>query len=579
MFTGENWTQSMVGARTQISRIIDDSKVALKCVHKLIQLNKAFKKIIALFSFAMVLETIAPLLTPLIMSEIIDTVYPARDTRLLYFFLSLLVALQVINGSLHVLTSYLSTYLYRKLEYKMTLRFLASFYHMPLLFVRKNSQGFFLERMNGDITNVSNAAIHFLPQMSGIVFMFVTASIIMFKISPWVTVLILFVVPINYIINSILSGKLRTVGLVARNVDEKITAFEAESITGVICARIFNFIRYRRRKFSILLRERFSLGLQLWRTATYWGQLNSLVRGVWNVILLCGGWYLVFADKLQLGQAVALGMYIKVITAPFNKFAGLYQSLPRHEYPGITNAAHFNSPQHIKLENVTFCYNEKDKCVDNFNLAITRGQTIAMIGLNGSGKSTVLKLVAGLYDNFEGVITYNDVDIREIPKREYFKHLALVTNHEFFFNDTIIANLGNYEIDEIRPIAQELGIHSLINSLANGYETEIGSTGKLFSSGEYQKLAILRALLKKPKILLLDEMMSCTDIGSEKKLLAAIQMLKPPDCITLFATHRIKMTTEPWIDSIVIIEDGEISEIDCSRDLLQSSELYRDWLN
>ncbi len=308
---------------------------------------------------------------------------------------------------------------------------------------------------------------------------------------------------------------------------------------------------------------------------------------------------MVFSNRLQLGEVVALGMYITVLTRPFRQLANIYQSLMTssvsaervldllNEYHRIqdveTGIVLKQPPQRFELRKVSFEYKEGSPCLCNLDVCLQSGETIAIVGPSGGGKSSLIRLLSGLDDRYSGEFLVNGYDFRKLNRNSYLRHVSLVPQNIFFFNDSIRDNLGT----ENAPISQDilgeyamiLGVDEIISSTPKGYDTKLGVDGVRFSSGQYQKLATLRACLKNASLLLLDEATSSVDIESERKLLKGIAKLRPRECVTVLVTHHIHLTTGPWFDRIIVVVNGRIVEMGSSEQLCEKQGCYYKWLD
>ena len=353
-------------------------------------------------------------------------------------------------------------------------------------------------------------------------------------------------------------------GLATRTVTEKITTFTLETVEGATLSRLFSLQRVRRRQLSKLLRERLEIVFATWRVNASWGQLATLASAVWSAALLCGGWYLVFTDRLQLGQAVALSMYIRILTRPFEQLRDLYQSFLGNSVAArrlleILDASQplaqprsqmvlKTPPRHYELRELSFGYTEQRLCLQNIDLKLQAGQTMAIVGPTGGGKSTLLRILCGLEDSYQGQFLADGHDVRNIDLDSYLQHISLVPQTTFFFSGAIRSNLtgsGLVSLARLHECASALGLDTLIDSVPDGFDTELGSEGIRLSGGQYQKLAALRAMLKNAPVLLLDEVTASMDGESERKLLQGIVALRRPDCLTLPSRTTLALRQNP----------------------------------
>ena len=230
----------------------------------------------------------------------------------------------------------------------------------------------------------------------------------------------------------------------------------------------------------------------------------------------------------------------------------------------------------ITFENVTFTYPESEKpVIKNLSFKVSPGQTIAIVGTTGSGKTTLTKLISRLYDVNEGRILIDGIDIREFSLDSIRSQISFIEQDVFLFSDTIFNNISfgrTSSMEEIIAVSKEAQAHNFIQKLTNQYESEVGERGVQLSGGERQRIAIARAFLSNPKILILDDSTSAIDSKTEDKIQRAIQNILR-NRTTILITHRLSQIR--WSDLIIVLKKGEISALGTHAELLKSSEEYQ----
>ena len=543
----------------------------------------------------LVLITIAmaipPLVTPIFLKTIIDTAYPKKDVSLLMFICAALAGLNLISSALSVFSGYLLTYIHNKLEFKLSMRLFYGLQKMSLSDMLSKSIGSFIERIVGDSRMVVQCFTSIIPQLGSAVFTLVIALIIMFKLAAWITVLALATIPLSYLFTVIVAKKMRMLGLADRGISEKITNFTAESAKGLLVSKVFGLDKNRRQQFKELLRQRLRIIFASWKTGAFWMNLNQLVISSSGFFIIFGAWYFVFTERLQLGQVVTLGMYISMLTGPFQKIAEIYRALMNGSVSAqrLGDILSYESKQaekkyrldgmveKIECNNLNFSYDKNRHCLNGVNFTAHKGETIAIIGPSGAGKSTLLKILAGLENNYNGSVSVNSLEVKKIKPQSYFEKMAIVPQESFFFADTLVNNLSfsncEFDIRKIHSYVEILGIGDIIAGPTDVEMIKFGSGGRGFSVGQFQKLATLRAMLKNASLLLLDEITSSIDIESQKKLLQGITEIKSPSCITFLVTHNLSIVNENIIDKVVIMNNGQITKT-CTPKELSSGSKY-----
>jgi ATP-binding cassette subfamily B protein len=230
----------------------------------------------------------------------------------------------------------------------------------------------------------------------------------------------------------------------------------------------------------------------------------------------------------------------------------------------------------IKFENVSFTYPGSDKTVLNdISLEVKPGQTVAIVGTTGSGKTTLTKLISRLYDVDKGKILVDDIDIRDYALKSLRSQISYIEQDVFLFSDSIFSNISfgrTSSEEEIIQVAKEAQAHEFISDFPDQYESEVGERGVQLSGGERQRIAIARAFLSDPRILILDDSTSAIDSNTEDKIQRAIQSILK-DRTTLLITHRLSQIR--WADLIIVLKKGEIAAMGTHEDLLSTSPEYQ----
>jgi ATP-binding cassette subfamily B protein len=236
---------------------------------------------------------------------------------------------------------------------------------------------------------------------------------------------------------------------------------------------------------------------------------------------------------------------------------------------------------YVRFENVSFRYDDNDELVlKNFSLDIEPGETVAILGATGSGKSTLINLIPRFYDPTSGTITIDDIDIRTVTLESLRKQIGIVLQDTFLFATSLKDNIAygrtNATEEEIITAAKAANIHNFIDSLPKGYDTEVGERGVTLSGGEKQRVAIARALLMNPKILILDDSTSSVDTETEHLIQNAITILVK-DRTTFVIAQRL--STVKRANKIVVLENGEIIEQGTHDELLKKGGIYTEIYN
>jgi ATP-binding cassette subfamily B protein/subfamily B ATP-binding cassette protein MsbA len=326
------------------------------------------------------------------------------------------------------------------------------------------------------------------------------------------------------------------------------------------------------------------------RELVLWTSWGLLLSGV-NVVIVWYGGYLNVAGRATVGDIMAFQWYTFLLLNPIwnivNSFSELQRSLAAMERvfeilgmahdkpdrPGALTAPPLVGD--IRFENVTFEYRKGTPVVRDFDVAVSGGTVVALVGRSGAGKTTVTDLVARFHDPTSGRILLNGLDIRDFRLASYRSLLAIVQQDVFLFDGSVRDNIayGRHDAtdDEIEDAARRANAHEFIVKLPEGYGTFIGERGVKLSGGQQQRLAIARAILKKPQILILDEATSNLDTESEQLIQASMASLLAGRT-TFVIAHRL--STIRRADIILLMEDGRVVERGTHQQLMDARGAY-----
>ncbi|MFH0887713.1 MAG: ABC transporter ATP-binding protein [Planctomycetota bacterium] len=324
--------------------------------------------------------------------------------------------------------------------------------------------------------------------------------------------------------------------------------------------------------------------------------LIELLGSALVFVVLFGAVYLVKLGRLDIPLAATFLVYLLTFIKPLRQIAASYNAVQESlggaerifelmalkpdivDAPGAVELPDFRNE--IKFKNLSFCYdsdaaNCREPALKNINLTVKSGETVAIVGPTGAGKSTLLDLLCRFYEPTEGDIEIDGISLKGIKRSSLLKHIAIVGQENFLFNESIRNNISYGKPDatlkEIKGAAQAAYIDDFIEGLPQGYDTIVGERGVKLSGGERQRLAIARAILKNPRILLLDEATSALDSESEKIVQSAINNLMK-NRTTFIIAHRL--STVQHADRIVVLNIGEIVEEGRHDELIKRGGLY-----
>lgn len=373
----------------------------------------------------------------------------------------------------------------------------------------------------------------------------------------------------------------------------ELTTILQESISGIKVVRAFAQEEQEIKKFHNENWSFLNKNIEAVRMWAFYFPLMSLCSGLSTVAIIWYGGRLVIAGEISLGTLVAFHQYLGMLIGPIRRLGWLVDLVTRAQASGQrifevldTEPEIKDKPGAIELkdvkgyvnfENVSFAYDGKNKVLENINIQAEPGQTIALLGFTGSGKSTIINLIPRFYDPDEGRITIDGIDIRDVTLKSLRSNIGTVSQETFLFSATIAENIAfgkdNASREEIIAAAKAARAHDFIMAMPKGYDTKIGERGLGLSGGQKQRLAIARALLTDPRILILDDSTSSVDTETEYLIQQALQELMKNRTTFVIAQ---RLSTVKNADQIIVLDEGRVVQRGTHEELLQDEEgIYR----
>jgi ATP-binding cassette subfamily B protein len=539
------------------------------------------------------------MIEPLFMRFIIDRVLlnraldaAARLTRL-HLAGMLFVGVIVCSNVVGLLKDYRQKLLNVRVVLSLRRSLFERLLHLPLATLWDMKTGGILSRLTGDVdTTTGLLQMAIVSPAISIIRLIIAVGVLM-SLNWRLALMAMAVVPGAMLISFTSARRIRPIYRSLRKDAEQIDGRVGETFSGIRVVRAFGretreLLDYMRGRHTVLRKELFAhrRELILW---TSWG---LLVSGV-NVVIVWYGGYLNVTGHASIGDIMAFQWYTFLLLNPVwqivNSFSELQRSLAAMERVFEVQAMDNDKPdrpdardapgivREIRFDNVDFEYRENLPVVREFNVTVRGGSVIALVGRSGAGKTTVTDLVARFHDPTHGRILLNGSDIREFKLRTYRDLLAIVQQDVFLFDGSVRDNIGYGRHDatdaEIEDAARRANAHEFIVRLPEQYETFIGERGVTLSGGQQQRLAIARAILASPQILILDEATSNLDTESEQLIQEAMASLLAGRT-TFVIAHRLSTVRRAAL--ILLMEDGRVIERGTHEQLMVARGTYYD---
>ena len=537
----------------------------------------------------LVLVSLSFTLYPAIIGWVFDAI-EAGDTKSLtqlsFFLISvaflkaIVVFLQITNINKLVLS------IIEKIQNEMV----SALINSDLEYILSQPSGHFVSRLTNDLNMVRDALVRVINN-------FVKDSltlIAMICLMAWynwiLALLVLIVFPIAVFPIVKIGLKQRVASLNLQEHLEKLLAQLAETINNILVIKSYNLENYEKNRskdnFNVLFKSFMKIVVGRARTEPIFEILGGIAIGS---VILVGSWNLletnfgvgdfagfITAMLLMIQPARGLGSFNTVFQeglAASKRIFELIDIKPKIFFEGKQKELNFKSKD-IIFDNVTFSYNEK-LILDGISFVIPSGKTTAIVGTSGSGKSTILRLIARFYEAKRGEIFFGSEDLKSLNLLNLRQNIAFVPQENFLFNDTLFKNISFGKKDakfaEIKEAAKAAAADEFINDFHEKYDKIVGQNGNLLSGGQRQRISIARAFLKNAPILLLDEATSSLDSESEKKIQTALDNLSIGKT-TIIVSHRL--STIRAADNIIVLDKGKIIEIGDHKKLFSKNGFY-----
>lgn len=542
-----------------------------------------------LLSVAATALSLAP---PYITKIMVDTVIPNRDSKMLVTVLVALLGIYILQ---YVMNGFRS-YKLRLAGDRITLNLKKDIYekaqYLPLSFYDKISTGSVINRVNSDAGVIQTFIMKITQEAVVQAFTLVGLIVIMFSMSWKLALFSLIPVPI-VVVAGRLFGKIigpKYMRLWRRSAS--ISTVLANSIPGVRVIKAFTNESQTIKKFERYCDEWYKEDKKVAVPASVFPSVITFLVTCGSIVVWFLGGQMVITgnSEISLGLLVSFVSYASMFYAPINFFANMSDSYQNtlasaEKILDIVDAEPENNfgkgnklermQGKIEFKNVNFAFDRSKKVLSNINLTIEPGDIVGIVGTTGSGKSTLINLLMRYYDDYDGEILLDGVNVKDIDMKYYRDSIGYVQQEPLMFRDTIFNNIafgsGHVHVEQVIHAAEVANAHGFISKLPDAYDTMLGERGVGLSGGERQRVSIARAVLKNPSILIFDEATAAVDSETEHLIQGAIERLISGRT-TLMIAHRL--STLRKANKIVVVDKGEIIECGTPEELLKMKGKY-----
>lgn len=557
---------------------------------KLYQFVKPYQgKFYLLIFLTLALAILAPT-RPYFIQVAIDDYVALGDRPGLVQIIYLLVGLMVLQALVQFAHTYLSGWIGQVIIKDIRIRLYRHLLKMRLKFFDNTPIGRLVTRNVSDIETLADVFSEGLAAIIGDLLQLVTILAVMFYIDWKLTLVSLCTLPLLIISTYIFKEKIKVAFNDVRNAVSNLNSFLQEHITGMNIVQIFNREKREYEKFKEINRDHRKAHIKSVLYYSIYFPVAEIIQAIGIGLVVWYGATGVFDLDIKVGVLISFIMYLQLFFRPIRMIADRYNTLQMGVVSSsrifkllesdeqIPNEGTFR-PEKIKgnihLENVWFAYNDEEYVLKDINFEVKHGETVALVGATGAGKSSIINLISRFYEINKGAIKIDGTDIKEFELSTLRKHIGVVLQDVFLFSDTIYYNitLGNPNIsrEEVMQAAKLVGAKKFIEKLPGGLDYNVKERGATLSVGQRQLISFVRAMVYNPEIIILDEATSSVDTETEEMIQKAIEkMMKGRTSIVI--AHRL--STIQKADKIIVLHQGEIKEMGTHESLLALGGYY-----
>ncbi|OPJ61092.1 ABC transporter ATP-binding protein [Clostridium oryzae] len=564
----------------------------LEIIKRLLKYLKPFKSKVTIVILLMVYVMICDIINPYLLKRAIDVNIGHKDIQGLLVIGAVILVLNYFallssRGRINIMAS-------------ITNNILVNIRHELYTHIQKLSFSFFdsrpvgkvLARVVGDVNALqdlfNNCVTSFIPELLSLVFVAIAMFSLNYKLALVTIILLPFLASAMFFIET----KSRLRWQVHRKKRSNLNAFTHENFSGMRIVQGFAEEKHASDTFKTLVTEMMNAFIHAVKLNDLFWPLVELSWGTGSILVFWFSVHLLNINNgITVGTIIAFSMYIGMFWRPIMNISNFYNTLITNFAaadrifeimdidPDILDSADVKKMPKIKgnveFKNVDFCYEDDVKVLDNISFKVNAGETIALVGPTGAGKTTIVNLISRFYDVTSGKVLIDDHNVSDVELESLRSQMGIMLQDTFMFSDTIMENIRYGRLDatdeEVIAAAKAVNAHSFITRLPNGYSTDVNERGSRLSVGQRQLISFARALLANPRILILDEATSNIDTATERLVQNGIQKLLHGRTSFVIA-HRLSTIRDA--DKIMVIQDGEIAEAGSHDELIKLKGIY-----
>ncbi len=520
----------------------------------------------------------------------IDKLLNSHQYSILFLVPIAILSASLLQGVCDYISTYYTTYVGTSISQDIRLQLYKHLSRMDQRYINQSSPGDLLTRYYSDPSRLQQAIVNHLQTFILESFSAAFLAAVLFYRSWQFALVALIIISFIFIPIRIISQKLRKLDNQTQEIMGSIYDVFNESVYASKVITIFKLKKYQLKRFEKGLDDYFGVSMRLTRADAILKPVMQMITAVGVSLIILFGSFQVQKGLMTPGEMTSFLVALVLLYKPIKNVGTIIGKIQRIFAPAervfekldiepsiqeVPDAPRVTDFQHLKFENVSFAYTPEKPVLKQINFEIKAGETIALVGESGGGKSTLVDLIPRFMDPQEGRITLNGLDLKSLSLDSVWDLFSIVTQETMLFDGSIRENIRLGKLDatdgEIERALQAANLKEFVDSLPNGLETSVGTRGVMLSGGQKQRIAIARAFLKNAPVVILDEATSALDNESEAAVQEAITNIMADKTVIVIA-HRL--STIRFADRILVISDGKIAESGTHQELLDKQGIY-----